>query len=91
MVFTLSIDCASSFLIIDVTIAFSDFIIPRSLSLFITVYVDGNDKLADLMVKNAEQIKSVVLANTIETGKTAGFTKDWDINGEKVVLAVEKN
>ena len=57
----------------------------------ITVYVDGNDKLADLMVKNAEQIKSVVLANTIETGKTAGFTKDWDINGEKVVLAVEKN
>ena len=44
----------------------------------ITVYVDGNDKLADLMVKNAEQIKSVVLANTIETGKTAGFTKDWD-------------
>lgn len=57
----------------------------------ITVYVDGNDKLADLMVKNAEQIKSVVLADTIETGKTAGFTKDWDINGEKVVLAVEKN
>ena len=57
----------------------------------ITVYVDGNDKLADLMVKNAEQIKSVVLADAIETGKTAGFTKDWDINGEKVVLAVEKN
>ena len=43
------------------------------------------------MVKNAEQIKNVVLANSIETGKTAGFTKDWDINGEKVVLAVEKN
>ena len=57
----------------------------------ITVYVDGNDKLADLMKKNEEQIKSVVLANTIETGKTAGFAKDWDINGEKVVLAVEKN
>ena len=57
----------------------------------ITVYVDGNDRLADLMKKNEEQIKSVVLANTIETGKTAGFTKDWDINGEKVVLAVEKN
>ena len=57
----------------------------------ITVYVDGNDKLADLMVKNAKQIKSVVLADAIETGKTAGFTKDWDINGEKVVLAVEKN
>ena len=43
------------------------------------------------MVKNAEQIKSVVLADAIETGKTSGFTKDWDINGEKVVLAVEKN
>ena len=57
----------------------------------ITVYVDGNDKLADLMKKNEEQIKSVVLANSIETGKTAGFSKDWDINGEKVVLAVEKN
>ena len=39
----------------------------------ITVYVDGNDKLADLMKKNEEQIKSVVLANSIETGKTRDF------------------
>ena len=27
----------------------------------ITVYVDGNDKLADLMVKNAEQIRALFL------------------------------
>ena len=38
-ILTLSIVCASSFLTSDVTIAFSDFIIPLSLSRFITVYV----------------------------------------------------
>ena len=33
---------------------------------------------------------TVVLAEDIITDKTSGFTKDWDINGEKVTLAVEK-
>ena len=56
----------------------------------INLYVSGNDKIADIVNKNAAQVKTVVLAQDIITGKTAGFEKEWDINGEKVTLAVEK-
>ena len=56
----------------------------------INLYVSGNDKIADIVNKNAAQVKTVVLAQDIITGKIAGFEKEWDINGEKVTLAVEK-
>ena len=56
----------------------------------INIYVEGNDKLAELACRNEAQIKSVVLANDIITGRNAGFVKEWDINGEKVTLGVEK-
>ena len=56
----------------------------------INVYVSGNDKIAALMEKNAEQVKSVVLADNIIAGEAKGFTKDWNINGEDVTLGVEK-
>ena len=32
-----------------------------------------------------------VLAKDVVTGQTSGYEKEWDINGEKVTLAVEKN
>ena len=56
----------------------------------INVYVSGNDKIAALMEKNAEQVKAVVLADNIIAGEAKGFTKDWNINGEDVTLGVEK-
>ncbi len=56
----------------------------------INVYVSGNAKLAELMAKNAEQIKSVVLADSIVDGEAKGFVKEWDINGEAVTIGVEK-
>ena len=56
----------------------------------INLYVSGNDKIADIVNRNAAQVKTVVLAQDIITGKTAVFEKEWDINGEKVTLAVEK-
>lgn len=56
----------------------------------INIYVDGNDKLAELVNRNEAQIKRVVLADGIITGSMAGFSKEWDINGEKVTLGVEK-
>ena len=56
----------------------------------INVYVSGNDKIAALMEKNAEQVKAVVLADNIIAGEVKGFTKDWNINGEDVTLGVEK-
>ena len=56
----------------------------------INVYVSGNDNIAALMEKNAEQVKAVVLADNIIAGEAKGFTKDWNINGEDVTLGVEK-
>ena len=34
--------------------------------------------------------KLYVLANEIKYDAAVGFTKDWDLNGEKTVLGVEK-
>ena len=54
----------------------------------ITVYAKGNDKIAELFGRNAEEIKSEVLADDIVTGSTEGYTREWNINGEKVELGV---
>lgn len=56
----------------------------------INLYVSGNDKIAGIAQKNEEQIKTVVLADNIVVGDAKGFSKDWDINGEKVTLGVER-
>ncbi len=56
----------------------------------IKVYVEGNDKLGDVMKKNEAQISGVVLSDEIVLGQALGFAKEWDINGESVKLGVEK-
>ena len=57
----------------------------------INIYVKNNDHLADLMNKNQELIRSIVLCDDIVRDVTEGYEKDWDINGENVTLAVKKN
>ena len=57
----------------------------------ITISVAGNDKIADVIRRNEETIFGDVLATGIEYGAVKGFTKNWNINGEKVELGVEKN
>ena len=37
-----------------------------------------------------EEIKSEVLADNIMIGQTGGYAKEWNINGENVMLGVEK-
>lgn len=56
----------------------------------IKVYCKGNDKIKTIMQKNADLIKTDVLAKELIFDNTAGFEKEWDINKETVVLAVEK-
>lgn len=56
----------------------------------IKVSVDNNDKLIELIEKKKEFIKKEVLADEISSRNLSGFTKEWDINGESVVLSVEK-
>mgnify|MGYP002707480538 FL=1 len=57
----------------------------------ITISVAGNDKVADIMKRNEEVIFADVLATGIEYGEVSGYTKSWNINGEKVDLGVTKN
>ena len=54
----------------------------------INVYVSGNDKIAGIMEKNADEIKRVVLGENFVLGETVGEGKEWNINGEKVTLGV---
>ena len=57
----------------------------------ITISYEGNEKVSGLISKNKDTIMGDVLATGIVSGAVAGFTKDWNINGEKVTLGVEKN
>ena len=55
----------------------------------ITVYAAGNDKLVDIMSRNENFLKKVVLADKVVYGSTEGFVKEWNINGEDITLAVK--
>ena len=55
----------------------------------ITVYAAGNDKLVDIMSRNEDFLKKVVLADKVVYGSTEGFVKEWNINGEDITLAVK--
>ena len=57
----------------------------------ITVYSDGNDRIAELISKNEDTVKNDVLATEIVTGKIDGYSKEWNINGENVTFGVKKN
>ncbi len=56
----------------------------------INVYQNGNDKLEKILEKYADTIKREVLAEHIFLKETAGFKKEWNINGENGTLGVEK-
>ncbi len=56
----------------------------------ITVYCQGNDKIAELLTSHRETILSEVLALDVRIGETKGYVKDWSINGEEVTLGVER-
>ena len=57
---------------------------------YIRVSCEGNDKIAQIIAKNSDIIKSEVLCGEVVTTGAQGSTKEWSINGEKVVLGVEK-
>ena len=56
----------------------------------ITVYEEGNDKIKEVMTKYNDEIKNDVLADDMCLDAEGGYSKEWDINGEKVRLGVEK-
>ena len=56
----------------------------------ISVFQDGNDRIAELIKAHADEIKTEVMADHISIGAMSGFVKEWNINGENVMLGVEK-
>jgi isoleucyl-tRNA synthetase len=56
----------------------------------IVVYHDGNDKLARIFEKSADQIAGDVLADSILAGREGSYTKEWSINGETVTLSISQ-
>ena len=56
----------------------------------IRVYAKDNDKIVRIMKNHGDEIKSEVLAEEIVTGETKGYEKEWNINSEKVTMAVER-
>lgn len=56
----------------------------------IRAYAAGNEKIEALLAANRAQVSGDVLADTVSTGSLAGYTKEWDINGEVVTLGVER-
>ncbi len=55
----------------------------------IRIYISGNEKISAIVEKNAEEIKEDVLALEIKDGECEN-SKEWNINGEKVKIGVEK-
>ena len=55
----------------------------------IKVSLSGNEKLQVLVKKNESYLKEITLADEVAYGTTDGVTKEWNINGETVILAVK--
>ena len=56
----------------------------------IVVYSRDNEKIAQVLSSNKEEISHEVLADDIVTGEADGYVKEWNINGETVTLGVKK-
>ncbi|MEF9989840.1 MAG: isoleucine--tRNA ligase [Christensenellaceae bacterium] len=57
----------------------------------IDFYVAGNKTIAEIIHKNQAQISKEVLAQKIETERMDGYTKEWDLNGQKATFGVAKH
>ena len=56
----------------------------------IVVYVKGNEKIAGIVQKNLPIIENDTLADIVKLEEMDGYVKEWDINGETVVLGVKR-
>lgn len=57
----------------------------------IKLYYNGNPRIGEIIERNRKQICDEVLANECaEKLPNEGYTREWNINGEKVSLTVER-
>ena len=57
----------------------------------ITIYFKAENKVADIFAKYGEDIKGDVLGLDIISDNMDGYQKEWNINGETVLLGVKRN
>jgi len=56
----------------------------------IKVAFSGNDKIAEIALKNEKAISDKVLAESVTTNETLTVSKEWNVNGENVTICVER-
>ena len=56
----------------------------------ILIYASGNERIEEILKKNADGIRSEVLADEIVLKSADGYVKEWNINGETVTMGVKK-
>ena len=56
----------------------------------IRISMTGSEKLEEFLTENADFVKTETMASLIDMAGLSGYTKEWDINGERVTLGVEK-
>ena len=56
----------------------------------IKVTFNGNDKIAEIALKNKDVIATKVLAEEMNKETTLSNMKEWNVNGESVTIGVER-
>ena len=56
----------------------------------IKVTIEGSEKVVAIAVSKSADIVGDTLADSLENTAAVGYTKEWDINGDKVAIGVER-
>ena len=56
----------------------------------IRITMEGSEKVTAVAEAKKAEITGVTLAESLTVGTPVGYTKEWDLNGEKATLGVEK-
>ena len=56
----------------------------------ITITLEGSETVAKIATEKTADITGDTLADSLVVGEAKGYVKSWDINGEAVILGVEK-
>ena len=56
----------------------------------IRVSLNGNQKLSGIADRNRETICGKVLADELKSDETYAVSRDWNVNGENVIISIEK-
>ena len=56
----------------------------------IRITMEGSEKVTAVAEARKAEITGATLAESLTVGTPVGYTKEWDLNGEKATLGVEK-